>query len=324
MSIDEIINNPEIFNKLVSKVYEQIKNDIIIKRLDGIEELTRTTYDHVVLIWEKLADIESKIQKSYEISENYSKQFYEINKRLEEIEKILQEHSKRLEEMNKALLDHSKILEEHSKRLEELEKALREQSKLLEEMNKVLLEHTKLLEEHSRKFDEVNKRLEEHNKILMEHTKVIEELVKSIGEFKDYVDKRFTRLEIIFNSFTSRAGHHIERTMLELYKEGLILHGINASNIKHGFIESKKKGKKYEVDFYETNDYIYIFEIKNLCDDTAAIEQLENRKEAFEENFPGKKIKMFLVCNSIQDKIKELAESEGIVVITGNVFTLSD
>ncbi|BAK54805.1 endonuclease NucS [Sulfurisphaera tokodaii] len=78
------------------------------------------------------------------------------------------------------------------------------------------------------------------------------------------------------------------------------------------------------MDFYETNDYIYIFEIKNLCDDTAAIEQLENRKEAFEENFPGKKIKMFLVCNSIQDKIKELAESEGIVVITGNVFTLSD
>jgi len=112
-------------------------------------------------------------------------------------------------------------------------------------MNKVLLEHTKLLEEHSRKFDEVNKRLEEHNKILMEHAKIIEELVKSIGEFKDYVDKRFTRLEIMFNSFTSRAGHYVERTMLELYKEGLIFHGINASNIKHGFIESKKKGKKY-------------------------------------------------------------------------------
>ncbi|AHC52177.1 hypothetical protein SUSAZ_09880 [Sulfolobus acidocaldarius SUSAZ] len=109
--------------------------------------------------------------------------------------------------------------------------------------------------------------------------------------------------------------------MMNLYKEALELHGIDSSKVTHGVIEDTEgvvhKGRKYEIDFYETNGVIYLFEIKNHADE-GAIEQLEIREKILSSIYK-KPIKKFLVANSIEKRIKRRAERIGITVIAGIV-----
>jgi len=46
--------------------------------------------------------------------------------------------------------------------------------------------------------------------------------------------KEIERLRISFDSFTSRAGRYIERTIMEVFKEALVIHSIDPSKIEHG------------------------------------------------------------------------------------------
>jgi len=130
-------------------------------------------------------------------------------------------------------------------------------------------------------------------------------------------------MNISFSSFTSRAGHYIERTIMELYKEALSLHGIDPSAVRHVTIIDEKgvvsKGRKFEVDFYETDDAIYVFEVKNFADE-GAVEQLEIREKVFQSLYQ-KPIRLFLIANTIEEEIKETAESMGITVIAGLVVS---
>jgi len=133
--------------------------------------------------------------------------------------------------------------------------------------------------------------------------------------------KEIQKLNVAFSSYTSRGGHYIEKTIMELYKEALEIHGIDPSKVKHGYIEDKlgvvSRGRKYEVDFYETNDHIYLFEIKNLADE-GAIEQLETR-EKISVSLYNKPVKKSLVTNSTEKEIKGQAENSGIIVVAGIV-----
>jgi len=124
-------------------------------------------------------------------------------------------------------------------------------------------------------------------------------------------------------TYTSRSGRDLEKTMLELYKEALELHGVDPNKVKHGYIVDEKgvtghKGLEYEVDFYEVTDSeVYVFEVKTYGD-KGAVEQLLDRKLLFESQ--GKKVtKMFLVCNVIEEEDKKYAEQQGITVIAGTV-----
>ncbi|XDF45004.1 hypothetical protein AB1303_02845 [Saccharolobus solfataricus] len=317
--INEIISNPRLLDKITSVIYEKMKNDIILQRLTKLEEtvatLTRTVQENnqqIVLIWKKLDEMENEMRKRDSILEEHSKRIEELTKRVEELakrveehSKILEEHSKRIEELSKRIEEYSKILEEHSKRIEEL-------TKRVEELAKRVEEHSKILEEHSKRIEELSKRIEEHSKILEEHSKRIEELTKA-----------FLMLKVSFDSFTSRAGIYVQRTLMELYKEALKSHGVDPSNVKHGYIVDDigviEKGRRFEVDFYETNDEIRLFEIKNLGD-MDGIEQLIVRRRILESKGNKKQIKMYLVCNSIPKKVLLKAKKEGIVVIAGNIL----
>ena len=226
-----ILSDPNVLERIAEKVYDRIKNEVIIKRLEMMEETLR------VLVEE---------------TKNTNKR---IEMQQEEIKKIWQS-------------------------IEENTNAIRE---LQEQFNK-------MYERFERESKETRKEIE--------------------------------RLRISFDSFTSRAGRYIERTIMEVFKEALVIHGIDPSKIEHGKIIDEvgiiKKGREYEVDFYETDGIIYIFEVKNFADE-GALEQLEVRRKLFQAKY-NKPVKAYLICNSIEKHVKEMMEKEGIIVITGHII----
>jgi hypothetical protein len=173
------------------------------------------------------------------------------------------------------------------------------------------------------RIEEENKRIWQEIQSTKEEIKRINERIERIEEENTKIWKEIQRMNISFSSFTSRAGHYIERTIMELYKEALSLHGIDPSAVRHVTIIDEKgvvsKGRKFEVDFYETDDAIYVFEVKNFADE-GAVEQLEIREKVFQSLYQ-KPIRLFLIANTIEEEIKETAESMGITVIAGLVVS---
>ena len=158
-------------------------------------------------------------------------------------------------------------------------------------------------------------------KLLQQEVKLLHEDNKKIWEAINNLNTSVRRLEVTVGSFTGRTGIYMERTMLELYREALRLHGIDISKVKstrlvdeEGIIE---RGKRYQVDMIEEDGVTYVFEIKNYADDSA-LEQLALRKRILEG--AGKKVKLFVVSNLIEEKTKLRAEKEGVTVISGHVL----
>ena len=146
------------------------------------------------------------------------------------------------------------------------------------------------------------------------------------NSFED-LQKAIDRLNKYVETLILGSGRKFEKAMIELYKEDLELHGVNPEKIKHRVVVDEKgvtplKGFEYEVNFYEANDkevYLFKFLIEG---DSDSVIQLLNRKRLFESM--GKKVtKMFLVCHVISKKDKELAEKNGITVITDQVIRKS-
>lgn len=176
-----------------------------------------------------------------------------------------------------------------------------------------------------KKIEELEKKMSElitNSNRIWESIQATQNEIKGIREENAKIWKAIERINISFSTFTSRSGHYIERTIMNLYKEALELHGIDSSKVTHGVIEDTEgivhKGRKYEIDFYETNGVIYLFEIKNHADE-GAIEQLEIREKIL-SSLHKKPIKKFLVANSIEKRIKRRAERRGITVIAGIVI----
>ncbi|BBD73517.1 hypothetical protein HS1genome_1906 [Sulfodiicoccus acidiphilus] len=235
----------------------------------------------------------------------------ELQRAVNSLVKAVQDNSdqiklvwERLEENDKAILELQREEARHSEAIQGLQRAVEEHSKVLEE-------HSKVIQQHSEAIQGLQRAVEEHSKVIERHSKVIEELVFS-----------FKQLKVSIDSFTSRAGIHAQKTIMELYREALKLHGVDPSNVKHGVVEDIagviEKGRKYEVDFYETDDYVYVFEVKNLADE-GAIEQLLIRRKVLGSQTP-KEVKLFLVSNSIEEAIRRQARKEGITVIAGHVI----
>ena len=276
MSSEEIINsiikNPQLISTLAEKVYERLKDEIIIKKL---EENTQAI--------KELQTVIAELQKS--VNENT---------------KALGEHSKAVQELQKTV-------NEHSEAIKSLQNAINEHSKAIQELQKAVNEHSKAIQELQKAVNENSKAIQELQKAVNEHSKAIQELV---NEQK--------KLSVEIGSFTSRAGKNMEKTMLMLYKKALELHGVDPDKVIHGNIIDTlgviEKNRIFEVDFYETNDYIYVFEIKNFADE-GAYEQMLNRKKLFSALYT-KPLKLFLVANYVRKDIRELLEKEGVIVIS--------
>jgi hypothetical protein len=235
--------------------------------------------------------------------ENTSRIWEAIAKNSEDI-KLLQQEVKLLHEDNK------KIWEAIAKNSEDI---------------KLLQQEVKLLHEDNKKIWEAIAKNSEDIKLLQQEVKLLHEDNKKIWEAINDLNTTVRRLEVTVGSFTGRTGVYMERTMLELYREALRLHGIDISKVKSTKLVDEKgiieKGRRYQIDMIEENGVTYVFEIKNYADDSA-LEQLALRRKILES--VGRKVKLFMVSNLIEEKTKIKAEKEGVTVITGHVLEVEE
>ncbi|TRM80880.1 hypothetical protein DJ524_06025 [Sulfolobus sp. D5] len=249
-------------------------------------------------IYDKLKD--EVVIKKLEENSSAIKSLQETIKSLEETVKQQGEAIKSLQETVKK---QGEILKEHGEAIKSLQDAIKQQGEILKEHGEAI------------------KSLQEAVKQQGEAIKSLQEAVKEQGEAIRENSKLMSKLATEIGSFTSRAGKGLERTIMMVYKEGLELHGINPNNVKHGSIVDTlgviDKGRIFEVDFYETDDYVYVFEVKNFADE-GALEQILIRKKLVPQLF-NKPVKLFLIANYVERKIKEELEKEGVTIITSIV-----
>ncbi|BCU67749.1 hypothetical protein HS7_11860 [Sulfolobales archaeon HS-7] len=218
--VNDVINNPRLLSSLAEKVYERLRDDVIIKKLEENSEAIKSMQEEV---------------------------------------------------------------KKHGEAIEKLEQAVIKQGEAIQKLQLTVDEHSKA--------------------------------IKRLGwEIK--------RLSVEVGSFTNRAGKGMEKTMLKLYKKALQLHDVDPTKVQHGLIVDDvgiiEKGKAFEVDFYETNDYVYVFEIKNFADE-GALEQIIIRKKLFSAKYKDKKLKLFLIANFVDKKVRKPLKEEGVEIIASHV-----
>jgi chromosome segregation ATPase len=390
-----LVGNEEFYKKLIEMIYERLKNEVVLNRLDEINKVlnelsnaVQKNTDHIVLLWEKLdqhegalrqlmealrdqgiaikemqkvlqihsqkiEELQKAVEKQGQILEQHSKVIEGLQRTVEKLEVTVEQHSKAIEGLQKAVDQHSKTIEglekaveNHSKVIEGLVKAVEklgatveQHSKAIEGLQKAVERLENITEQHSKAIEGLEKAVENHSKAIEglqravekleatveQHSKAIEKLEKAVDQHSKVIEglqKEMTKLSTEIGGFTSRAGKAIERTILNIYKEALLLHGVDPTNVKHGKIKDTlgvvDKDKEFEVDFYETDDYVYEFEVKNYADE-AVLEQMRNRVKLFSALYK-KPVKFFIVANYVEKSVKEEAEKEGATVIASYVI----
>jgi chromosome segregation ATPase len=171
-----------------------------------------------------------------------------------------QKHTEIIENLQKEIDTHTKTIENLQKNIEAHTKAIKSMQKTIEKHGEILEAHTKAIESMQKAIESLQRSIEKHGEILEANAKAIEAMRKDIY-----------RLDTEIGSFTNRASKGLERSIMKIYKGALKLHGVDPSNVKHGKIKDTlgivDKDKEYEVDFYETDDYVYVFEVKNYADE---------------------------------------------------------
>jgi len=376
-----LVGNEEFYKKLIEMIYERLKNEVVLNRLDEINKVlnelsnaVQKNTDHIVLLWEKLDQHEGALRQLMEalrdqgiaikemqnVLQIHSQKIEELQKAVEKQGQILEQHSKVIEGLQRAVEQHSKaieglqkaverlenITEQHSKAIEGLEKAVENHSKAIEGLQRAVEKLEATVEQHSKAIEGLQKAVEKleatvenHSKAIEglqraveklevtveQHSKAIEKLEKAVDQHSKVIEglqREMTKLSTEIGGFTSRAGKAIERTILNIYKEALLLHGVDPTNVKHGKIKDTlgvvDKDKEFEVDFYETDDYVYVFEVKNYADE-AVLEQMRNRVKLFSALYK-KPVKFFIIANYVEKSVKEEAEKEGATVIASYVI----
>ncbi|BDC17788.1 hypothetical protein HS5_06780 [Acidianus sp. HS-5] len=200
-------------------------------------------------------------------------------------------------------------------------KSLQEEVKRQGEAIASLQEAVKSLQETVNKHSEAIASLQEEVKKHGQAIIALQEAVKKLSEAVAGLRKEQKRLSIEIGSFTRRAGRGMERAMLNLYKKALQLHGADPKRVVHGKVTDTQgvieKGRIFEVDFYETDDYVYVFEIKNYADEDT-VDQIFIRKKLFSALY-NKPLKVFVVANYIDKEVKEELEKEGVEIIASYV-----
>ena len=308
-SIRPLKENPELAKELADillpYIMESVEYKFIVEtreKLNALVEAVRRLQEAVNRNSEDIRAMQEDIKL---LHEDNKKLWEAVNKNSEDI-KIMQQEIKQLHEKNNRLWEAVNRNSEDIKIMQQEIRQLQEQSGQIQQEIRVLQEENKKLWEAVNKNSEDIKLLHEDNKKLWE---AIDSLTRSVQ-----------RLEVVVGSFTGRAGVYMERTMLELYKEALRLHGIDVSKVRSAKIVDQagvyQKGKEFQVDIIEEDGVTYLFEIKNYGDEDV-LEQVETRRRILEAM--GRNVKVFIVANIIEDKVKAEAEKEGIAVVAGHV-----
>ncbi|MEM1611422.1 MAG: DUF3782 domain-containing protein [Sulfolobales archaeon] len=159
--------------------------------------------------------------------------------------------------------------------------------------------------------------MKKHSRILEEHTKILESHSKALA-----------RIEASIGSLGRRMGMDLERTILNIYKEGLEGMGIEprrVEKITFKDIEDRyyRKGAKLEMDIYVHNNKAYFIEVKSLAE-VEDIEWFEEKCNIFERILGRKPDGKIVVALNIDREALERAMELGIKAIYGNVLEETD
>ena len=280
--IKALINNDEFNKKIASIVYEKIRNDVILNKFDDIYKI--------------LNELTKSVQKNTDHIILIWEKMDQTDKTINNIIQSIKDNTNAIKEMQNEVRTLNITTQKHTEAIESLQKNIDSHTKAIETMQKTL---------------------EKHSEIIETHTKAIEEQSKAIEKLQNAI----FRLSTEIGAFTNRAGKGLEKSIMNIYREALKLHGIDPSNVKHGKIKDTlgiiDKDKEFEVDFYETDDYVYVFEVKNYADE-GVLEQMRNRIKLFSALYK-KPIKFYIISNFIEKSVKEEAEKEAAIIITSHV-----
>ncbi|PSN91902.1 hypothetical protein B9Q03_03000 [Candidatus Marsarchaeota G2 archaeon OSP_D] len=329
-SIRPLKENPELAKELADillpYIMESVEYKFIVEtreKLNALVEAVRRLQEAVNRNSEDIRAMQEDIKL---LHEDNKKLWEAVNKNSEDI-KIMQQEIKQLHEENNRLWEavnrnseDIKIMQQEIRQLQEQSGQIQQEIRVLQEENKKLWEAVNKNSEDIKLLHEDNKKLWEAVNKNSEDIKLLHEDNKKLWEAIDSLTRSVQRLEVVVGSFTGRAGVYMERTMLELYKEALRLHGIDVSKVRSAKIVDQagvyQKGKEFQVDIIEEDGVTYLFEIKNYGDEDV-LEQVETRRRILEAM--GRNVKVFIVANIIEDKVKAEAEKEGIAVVAGHV-----
>ena len=329
-SIRPLKENPELAKELADillpYIMESVEYKFIVEtreKLNALVEAVRRLQEAVNRNSEDIRAMQEDIKL---LHEDNKKLWEAVNKNSEDI-KIMQQEIKQLHEENNRLWEavnrnseDIKIMQQEIRQLQEQSGQVQQEIRVLQEENKKLWEAVNKNSEDIKLLHEDNKKLWEAVNKNSEDIKLLHEDNKKLWEAIDSLTRSVQRLEVVVGSFTGRAGVYMERTMLELYKEALRLHGIDVSKVRSAKIVDQagvyQKGKEFQVDIIEEDGVTYLFEIKNYGDEDV-LEQVETRRRILEAM--GRNVKVFIVANIIEDKVKAEAEKEGIAVVAGHV-----
>jgi chromosome segregation ATPase len=329
-SIRPLKENPELAKELADillpYIMESVEYKFIVETREKLNALVEAVSRLQEAVNRNSEDIRAMQQDIKLLHEDNKKLWEAVNKNSEDI-KIMQQEIKQLHEENNRLWEavnrnseDIKIMQQEIRQLQEQSGQIQQEIRVLQEENKKLWEAVNKNSEDIKLLHEDNKKLWEAVNKNSEDIKLLHEDNKKLWEAIDSLTRSVQRLEVVVGSFTGRAGVYMERTMLELYKEALRLHGIDVSKVRSAKIVDQagvyQKGKEFQVDIIEEDGVTYLFEIKNYGDEDV-LEQVETRRRILEAM--GRNVKVFIVANIIEDKVKAEAEKEGIAVVAGHV-----
>ncbi len=308
--IEKLLSEPKFISALADKIYDKLKDEVVIKKLEENSSAIKSLEEAIKKQGEEIKSLQEAIKQQGEILKEHG-----------EAIKSLQETIKQQGEAIKSLQE---TVKQQGEAIKSLQETVKQQGDAIKSLQETVKQHSEVLKEHGEAIKGLQEAVKQLGDILKEHEEAIrglQEAVKEQGEAIKENTKLITKLATEIGSFTSRAGKGLEKTIMMVYKEALELHGINPDNVKHGSIVDTfgviEKGRIFEIDFYETDDYVYVFEVKNFADE-GALEQILIRKKLVPQLF-NKPVKLFLIANYVDRKVKEELEKEGVIIITSFV-----
>jgi myosin heavy subunit len=313
--LNALVDNMNRVWDAINKNSEEIR--ILQNEIKELHKENRTLWEAVSKNSEEIKRMQEEIRQLQEESKMVQQEI----RQLQEESKMVQQEIRQLQEESKMVQQEIRQLQEESKMVQQEIRQLQEESKMVQQEIRQLQEESKMVQQEIRQLQEENGKLWVAVNRNSEDIRLLHEDHKKIWEAIYELTKSLQRLDVTVGSFTGRAGIYMEKTMLELYREALSLHGIDVSKVKSVKLVDETgvvwKGRTFQVDILEEDGVTYLFEIKNYGDESV-LEQVFTRRAILESM--GKKVKAFIVANIMEDKVRLEAESQGVTVIAGHTI----
>ncbi|QXJ31966.1 hypothetical protein [Saccharolobus shibatae] len=310
--IDEILNNPQLLSVLAEKIYGKLKDEIVIKKLEENSESIKALQEEIKKHTEAIQALQQTTQSLQETVASLQEEVKKQGEAIASLQESVRKQGEIIQSLQETVDKHTEAIQALQQTTQSLQETVDKHTEAIKELQEAVKKHTEAIQS-----------LQETVASLQEEVKKQGEAIEALQRAVLRLGREVKKLSIELGGFTNRAGRGLERVMLKLYRKALELHGVDAKRVVHGKVVDDEgvieKGKVFEVDFYETNEYVYVFEIKNFAD-KGTYDQVIVRKKLFSARYKDKKIKVFVVANFVDEKVKKKLEEEGVEIIASHVI----